>query len=79
MSGYESTCDVLTHRILGLIPENPDILEMYDCWKLFDVEGFKCDDLQPSMAQAGFALRAAQQMYRAGDKQQVAAIVAPGQ
>ena len=61
---YEATGNALRDRILALIPGHPEILEMDDCFKLFKVEGFKCDDLQPSMAQAGWAIRAAQRMYR---------------
>ena len=61
---YESTADELKDRILKLIPDNPQILEMEDCWDLFKVEGFKCNDLQPSLFQAGWALAKAKQEYQ---------------
>jgi hypothetical protein len=61
---YESTGNELRNRILALITDHPEILEMDDCFKLFKVEGFKCDDLQPSLAQAGWAMRSAQRLFR---------------
>lgn len=61
---YEATGNALRGRILALIPEHQEILYMDDCFELFKVEGFKCDDLQPSIAQADWAMRSAQRMYR---------------
>ena len=55
-AGYEAAGNELRDRILALIPTHPEILEMDDCFKLFKVDGFKCDDLQPSLAQAGWAM-----------------------
>ena len=49
---YEQTADELFKRIRAL---GPQILELESCWKLFDCEGFKCDDLRPSYAQAAYA------------------------
>lgn len=63
-SAYEATANELRDRILALIPTQPLILEMVDVWDLFRVEGFKCDDLQPSLAQAQAALRSAQETYK---------------
>lgn len=60
---YESTANELRNRITALIPEHPEILAMESAWDLFEVDGFKCDDLSPSMAQAGWALANAKQMY----------------
>lgn len=62
---YAGVADQLVERIDALVPEHPEILSMDDPWKLFAVPGFKCDDLQPSMAQAGWAL--AQVKQRRGD------------
>jgi len=56
MLNYESTGNELADRILALIPSHPEILEMDDAWGLFKVDGFSCDDLAPSLAQAQWAL-----------------------
>lgn len=53
---YQATGDTLVERISALIPENPEILEMTNPFDLFKVEGFNVDDLQPSLAQTGWAL-----------------------
>ena len=53
--GY-SEVDELVKRISELIPSHPEILEMDDAFSLFGVDGFKCDDLQPSLFQAQWAL-----------------------
>jgi hypothetical protein len=60
---YESYANELRDRIFALIPDNPGILRMKSPWDLFGIEGFKCDDLQPSMGQAAWALRNAQAMH----------------
>ena len=67
VNAYESVAHELRDRILALIPHHPEILEMDSVWDLFDVDGFKCDDLGPSLAQAGWAFVAAKQTWR--DKQ----------
>jgi hypothetical protein len=64
MESYISTGNELRDRILSLIPDNPEILEMNDCFNLFTVKGFHCDDLRPSLAQAGWAMRSAQRLFR---------------
>lgn len=64
MNPYVASATKLSDRILALIPANPSILQMNDAWDLFKVDGFKCDDLAPSLAQAGFALRDAQRRYK---------------
>ena len=61
---YSSVCDILEGRILALIPEHPEILDIESPFKLFKVDGFKCDDLQPSFAQASGALAWAKREYR---------------
>lgn len=62
--GYAATGNALADRIEKLIPSHPEILTMDDPFKLFKVEGFNCDDLGPSLAQAGWALREAQERYK---------------
>jgi hypothetical protein len=37
---------------------------MDNAFDLFKVKGFNCDDLQPSLTQAGIALRKAQEQYK---------------
>ncbi len=64
--GYAATADALCDRILALMSENPTLATMSDPWELFQVPGFKCDDLGPSLAQAAYALRAAQMRYKQG-------------
>ena len=53
---YVATADELVNRISALIPSHPEILSIENPFDLFKVEGFKCDDLQPSLAQASWAL-----------------------
>ena len=55
-AGYTSTADELVNRISALIPSHPEILKIENPFDLFKVEGFKCDDLQPSLDQASWAL-----------------------
>ena len=62
-AGYSATADELSARIEALIPAHPEVLTMTDPGALFQVPGFKCDDLGPTLAQAAFALRAAQQRH----------------
>jgi hypothetical protein len=57
---YAATADELVDRIAALIPAHPEIIEMDDPCKLFRIPGFRCDDIAPSLAQATWALRAAQ-------------------
>jgi hypothetical protein len=46
------------------MPEHPEILEMASPWDLFDIDGLKVADLQPSLAQASWALARAKQQFR---------------
>lgn len=62
---YASTAERLVERILALIPERPEILTLTSPWGLFKVPGFDCSDLDPSLAQAGYALAEAKIRYRA--------------
>jgi hypothetical protein len=61
---YVATGNKLADRIAELIPTHPEILTMKDAFQLFKVEGFKCDDLDPSLAQAQWALAEAQSRYK---------------
>jgi hypothetical protein len=65
-SGYAATADVLVERITALIPEHPEILTMNSAWDLFKVEGFNCNDIGPSLFQASWALKKAQQDFARG-------------
>jgi hypothetical protein len=58
---YEQTADELTARIMAL---GPRILPLDSPWDLFKIDGFKCDDLGPSLFQADWALRQAQKLLR---------------
>jgi hypothetical protein len=60
---YESTGQELVKRIKALIPNNTHILTMTECWDLFKVPGFKCDDLDVTMAMADAALSIAKRQY----------------
>lgn len=60
---YQTTAEELANRIYDLIPQNPSILDMQDVFDLLKIPGFKCDDIAPSLAQAGFALDKAKRMY----------------
>lgn len=64
MEEYSGIANKLKDRILELIPERPEILELEDAWGLFKVDGFKCDDLGPSLFQASWALQRAKQEFR---------------
>ena len=62
-SDYERTGNELVDRILALIPEHPEILELDSPWALFKC-GLKCNDLRPSLAQAGAALGKAKSVFQ---------------
>ena len=62
---YEDAGQELKRRIKALIPEHPEIMEMRGPWGLFKVPGFRCDDLEPSMAMADAALDLARHEYLA--------------
>jgi hypothetical protein len=54
----------LRDRIDALIPAHPEILTMQSPWDLFAVDGFRCDDLDPTWSQARAALDAAKTRHR---------------
>ncbi len=62
---YETVANALEDRIFQLIPEHPEIMEIESAWDLFKIEGFNCNDLGPSAAQAGWALAHAKRRYQA--------------
>jgi hypothetical protein len=59
---YSSIADELVTRIRRLIPEHPQILALNSPFDLHKIDGFKCDDLSPSLAQASWALAKAKQL-----------------
>lgn len=67
--GYVSSAEQLRDRIAALIPSHPEIMTCDGPFAIFKIApDFKCDDLQPSLAQASWALSAAREMHR--NKQQ---------
>lgn len=67
--GYEEAGQELKRRIMALIPDHPEIMDLPDPWGLFKVPGFECGDLQPSYAMAGAAMDEARREYLAKTKQ----------
>lgn len=63
---YSQTADSLVERIKVLIPEHPEILTMPSPWDLFKIPAFKCDDIQPSLFQASWALSRARAEWKGG-------------
>lgn len=63
MAFYEATANELVNRILALIPDHPEILGMEEPWGLHKIKGFQCDDLQPTLYQASWALVRAKHEY----------------
>lgn len=64
---YTSINDELTKRILSLIPEHPEILDMDNAFLLFKIPTFSCSDLNPSLAQAIWSLSNAKRIYNEGN------------
>lgn len=58
---YEETADELVQRIRRLGTANPEVFLLESAWDLFKI-GLKCDDLQPSAAQASWAFNRAKQL-----------------
>lgn len=61
---YEASADKLVKRIMACIPGHPEILDFDNPFQLFKVDGFKCDDIGPSLFQAQWSLSKAKQLYR---------------
>lgn len=59
---YENDANRLVQRIREVAATQPQILELTDPWDMFKVPGFKCDDIGPSLFQAGWALRRAKEL-----------------
>jgi hypothetical protein len=64
---YETTADELVKRIIPVIKKHPELLNSTDAWDLFKYPEFKCEDLQPSLAQASWALEKAKQEAEKGE------------
>jgi hypothetical protein len=60
---YELYANKLKDRILSLIPDHPEIMNIDSAWDLFKINDFNCDDLQPSAFQAQWALIKAKEEY----------------
>jgi hypothetical protein len=58
---YEETTAALVARIVAL---GPQVLDVTDAFRLFQLPGFACGDLEPSLAQADFALARAKEILR---------------
>ena len=56
---YESSANELKLRIVKLIRNHEELLEISDVWRLFDYSDFNCGDLDPSFAQASWAFNQA--------------------
>ena len=62
---YNSTAHALRDRIAALIPEHPEIMTCDGPGAIFKIAPeFNCDDLQPSLFQAQWALAAAREIHR---------------
>lgn len=59
---YQTNADELVQRILSLPHDKVEACN--DAWGLLKIEGFKCDDLQPSLFQASWALNKAKQIIK---------------
>lgn len=58
---YEGTANALVLRMLESLLAHPEAANG-DVWGMLKVPGFRCDDLQPSMFQAGWAFAKAKKM-----------------
>ena len=67
-AAYSATADELMKRILTLIPSHPEIMTIESPFDLFKIDGFNCDDLGPSLAQAGWALIKARKIHKANEE-----------
>ena len=64
--GYIRTAHAMADRIMELIPSHPEILSMNDVFELLKLKDFHCDDINPSLAQAAWALSEAKARYLEG-------------
>jgi len=60
---YQNDADILSLRILALIPKHPEILDMEDPFDLFRIPGFSIFGMDVSLAQASWALIEAKTIY----------------
>lgn len=63
-TSYTKAAETLVERIRALVPTHPEILTFDDPWALFRVPGFKCSDLDVSLAMASAALAQVQRENR---------------
>lgn len=54
-AAYFATCEELSRRIEAALRRNPGV-EIKSPWDVLDLPGFDCSDLEPTYAQAAFAL-----------------------
>ena len=67
---YKQVATTLVDRIVALIPSHPEILTLESPWGLFKIAGFQCDDLQPTLMQASYALADAKKKHLASSRQE---------
>ncbi len=61
---YEAAADKLVQRMLQTFEAHPDAAQLDDVWKMLKVPGFNCDDIGPSLFQAGWAFSMAKKLWR---------------
>ncbi len=64
VEAYTDTANALKDKILAIIPDHPEILDMDEPGGLFKIEGFDCNDLAPSLFQAQWALGRAKMEWK---------------
>lgn len=63
LNRYDGVVGALADQIRALVPVQPQILQLEDPWGLFRVPGFNCEELNPSLEQATWALRIVQREH----------------
>lgn len=63
---YINTANALVDKIADFAKTNPKVYSLKSPWDLFKL-GFKCDELQPSLYQATWALAKVQQLKERGE------------
>jgi hypothetical protein len=61
---YIDSANKLRDRIVDLIPERPEIMNIENTWDLLDVDGLSFSDLDPTLAQASWALEQAKIIHK---------------
>lgn len=65
ISSYTETANTLVERVVTLIGNHPEILDLEDCWGLLQYPDFAYRDLEPTLYQMSWALRKAKFQYLA--------------